>query len=151
MPFVRVWVHAVWSTKDWEPLLERPVRHGVFEHIFENGCKKGLTMLRVNGYVDHVHALFALHKETSISKAIQLLKGESSHWINSNSTIRKRFEWQDEYFAKSVSQENLRDTCQYIDNQEEHHKVVSFKEEYDKFIQAIAMEAENGLKSKSHS
>jgi putative transposase len=147
MPFVRVWIHAVWSTKDWEPLLERTIRHEVFEHIFENGCKKGLAMARVNGFIDHTHALFALPKETSISKALQLLKGESSHWINTNSIIKKRFEWQDEYFAKSVSQESLRNTCLYIDNQEEHHKVVSFKEEYNKLIQETAMEAEFGLKS----
>jgi REP element-mobilizing transposase RayT len=101
----------------------------------------------VNGYFEHVHALFSMSSEISISKAIQLLKGESSYWINKNSLTKAQFGWQDEYFVKSVSPENLRDTCQYIDNQEEHHQRSSFQEEYDKLIQEFALIREGGLKS----
>jgi putative transposase len=147
MPFVNVWAHAVWSTKNRQPLMERSVRAEIFKHIFENGWKKGLGMARVNGYFEHVHALFSLSNDISISKAIQLLKGESSYWINKNSLTKTQFGWQDEYFVKSVSPENLRDTCQYIDNQEEHHQRTSFLEEYEKLIQEFALIREVGLKS----
>ncbi len=147
MPFANVWIHSVWSTKNRKPLLANEVRSEIFKHIFENGWKKGLGMGRVNGYYEHVHALFSLSKDVQISKAIQLLKGESSYWINKNSLTKAQFEWQDEYFVKSVSPENLRDTCQYIDNQEEHHRVTTFQEEYDKLIQEFALIREAGLKS----
>lgn len=139
MPFVNIWVHSVWSTKDRQPLLEKSIRHEVFEHIFQNGCKKGLAMVRVNGHYDHVHALFSLPNDLPISKAVQLLKGESSCWINKNLLTKSTFQWQDEYFAKSVSSEILRDTCQYIDNQEEHHTTVTFQEEYAKLIQEMSL------------
>ena len=146
MPFVRIWVHAIWSTHGREPLLDGSARPRVFEHIFQNGRKKGIEMGRVNGYADHVHALFALPNDIPISKAIQLLKGESSYWINKNSIVRTRFEWQDEYFVKSVGEESLLDTCQYIDNQEEHHRRVPFSEEYNKFVQSLT-DGVDGLKS----
>jgi REP element-mobilizing transposase RayT len=127
--------------------LDRTVRTEIFKHIFENGWKKGLGMGLVNGYDEHVHTLFSLSNDVSISKAIQLLKGESSCWINRNSLTKTQFEWQDEYFVKSVSPENLMDTCQYIDNQEEHHRLTTFQEEYDKLIKEFALVREVGLKS----
>lgn len=147
MPFVNVWVHSIWSTKNRQPLLDRAVRLEIFNHIFENGWKKGLGMARVNGYFEHVHALFSMSNDVPISKTIQLLKGESSYWINKNSLIKAQLEWQDEYFIKSVSPENLRDTCQYIDNQEEHHRQTTFQEEYEKLIKEFARMTEGGLKS----
>lgn len=130
MPIVRLWVHAVWATKDRQPLLDVTIRSKVFGHILENGRKKGLGMDRVNGYVDHVHTLFLLPSDMPVAKALQLLKGESSFWINRNTIVPSRFEWQDEYFAKSVSEERLQATRQYIDFQEEHHSQATFEEEF---------------------
>ena len=63
-----------------------------------------------------------------------LLKGESSYWINKNKLIREKFEWQDEYFAVSVSESAVNKVRDYIKNQEEHHKKKSFQQEYDEFM-----------------
>ena len=63
-----------------------------------------------------------------------LLKGESSYWINKNKLIRQKFEWQDEYFAVSVSESAVNHVRDYIKNQEEHHKKRSFQQEYDEFM-----------------
>ena len=65
---------------------------------------------------------------------MQLIKGESSFWINKHQLTKQKFEWQDEYFAVSVSESMLEKVRYYIRNQEEHHKKVTFQEEYDDFI-----------------
>jgi len=62
------------------------------------------------------------------------LKGESSHWVNKNNFCRNKFEWQDDYFAVSVSESLVNRTRKYIKNQEEHHRKKSFQEEFDEFI-----------------
>jgi REP element-mobilizing transposase RayT len=70
----------------------------------------------------------------NIDKILMLLKGESSYWTNKNNLLREKFEWQDEYFAVSVSESALNRVRDYIKNQEEHHRKRSFQEEYDEFM-----------------
>lgn len=72
--------------------------------------------------------------EQNIKKIIQLIKGESSFWINKNQLTKERFEWQDEYFAVSVSESVVDKVRDYIKNQEIHHQKKTFQEEYDEFI-----------------
>ncbi|MFH1904940.1 MAG: transposase [bacterium] len=91
-------------------------------------------MDKINGYFDHVHCLLALNAEMSISKTIQLIKGEASFWANNVKLVRPKLEWADEYFAVSVSESMLEKVRNYIRNQEKHHKKVSFTEEYNQFI-----------------
>lgn len=65
---------------------------------------------------------------------MQLIKGESSFWINQQKLTKTKFQWQSEYFAVSVSESILDKVRKYIKNQEEHHKKKSFQDEYEKFI-----------------
>ncbi|HKC34935.1 MAG TPA: IS200/IS605 family transposase [Chitinophagaceae bacterium] len=134
MAFVKIWVHAVWSTKNREQVLEKTILEIVCNHIKENGKVKGIFIECINGYFDHLHCLMLLNADTSISKQMQLIKGESSFWINKNKIIKGRFEWADEYFASSVSEDKLDIARAYILNQHEHHKKVTFKDEYEKFL-----------------
>jgi REP element-mobilizing transposase RayT len=71
---------------------------------------------------------------------MNLLKGESSHWINKNKITNLKFEWQDEYFAVSVSQSHFSTVKEYILNQEEHHKKKTFQQEYNEFIEKYNFE-----------
>ena len=66
---------------------------------------------------------------------MQLIKGESSYWINKHELTSRKFEWQDEYFAVSVSESKLDLVRNYIKNQEEHHRKKTFQEEYQELIQ----------------
>ena len=134
MAFVKIWIHAVWGTKNREPVLETGILESVCDHIKENGKLKGIFIECINGYCDHLHCLMLLNADTSISKQMQLIKGESSFWINKNKIIKGRFEWADEYFASSVSEDKLDIARAYILNQQEHHKKVTFKDEYEKFL-----------------
>jgi len=83
---------------------------------------------------DHVHALVDLPTSLSIEKLIQLLKGSSSHWVNSNNLITGKFAWGRGYGAFSVSESNVDQVARYIAQQEEHHRVRSFAEELKEFI-----------------
>jgi len=131
---VRVWIHFVWSTKDREPLLKDEIRLEVFKHIRENAREKGIHIDFINGYVDHVHCLISLGTDQTIEKIMQLIKGESSFWINKNALSKTKFGWQDEYFAVSVSETNLEAVRKYIANQEEHHRSKSFEDEFAGFM-----------------
>lgn len=134
MPFIKIWIHLVWATKKREPLLTKDIRQLVFKHIRENAVIKNIHVDFVNGHVDHVHCLISLHPEQTISKVMQLIKGESSCWINKNNLCKEHFEWQDEYFAVSVSESGVNKVREYIKNQEAHHTKKTFQEEYDEFM-----------------
>lgn len=134
MPWVKVWIHFVWSTKNREPYLRDEIRQRVFQHIRANAKEKGIYIDLINGYVDHVHCLVSLGADQTIEKIMQLIKGESSFWINKNRLCKTKFEWQDEYFAVSVSESVLENVRKYIANQEEHHRKESFDDEFNGFM-----------------
>ncbi len=135
MPFVKVYIHFVWSTKNREPNLNsRVLRTEVWNHIRDNAKKKNIFIDHINGYADHCHCLISLGIDQTIQKTIQLIKGESSFWINKNKLTQGKFEWQDEYFAVSVSESMIGKVREYIRSQEEHHLRKTFQEEYDEFI-----------------
>ena len=140
MPFVKVWIHAVWATKNREPYLEDGIRQKVFRHMRENALQKKIYLDFINGYRDHVHCLISLSVDQTIAKTVQLLKGESSFWINKEGLIKEKFEWQDEYFAVSVSESQIDRVRDYIKNQEEHHRHKTFQQEYDEFISKYGFE-----------
>ena len=83
MPYIKVWIHFVWSTKHRIPFIKtREIRQTIFNHIRENAKEKGIYIDFINGYTDHVHCLVSLGIDQSMSKIMQLIKGESSFWIN---------------------------------------------------------------------
>ncbi len=135
MSYVKVYIHFVWSTKDRLPFLEtEECRKKLWQHIRENGKAKGIFIDYINGYKEHCHCLISMGIDQTIEKVMQLIKGESSFWINKNNLIKGHFEWQDEYFAVSVSESMLEKVRKYIMNQEKHHAKIPFHEEYMEFI-----------------
>lgn len=127
-------IHAVWGTKNREPYLTNDIRTVIMNHIKENAKNKEIFIDTLNGYTEHLHCLLGLNADMSISKAMHLIKGESSFWINKQKITPYTFEWADEYFAVSVSESILDKVRLYISNQEEHHKKVTFNQEYEEFI-----------------
>lgn len=134
MPWVKVWLHFVWSTKDRFPYLTDEIRYKIFDHIRENAREKGIFVDFINGYVEHVHCLISFGTDQSLEKIMQLIKGESSFWINKNKLTKTKFKWQEEYFVASVSESNLEAARKYIANQEKHHKKVSFDDEFEDLL-----------------
>ena len=139
MSFIKIYIHFVWSTKNREPYLNSPeLRRKVWDHIKSNAKDKHIFVDTINGYHDHCHCLISLGKEQAVSTIMQLMKGESSYWINKNNLCSQKFEWQDEYFASSVSESEVNRVREYINTQEMHHKNKSWKEEYEEFIEGKA-------------
>jgi putative transposase len=140
MPFIKVYIHFVWSTKNRYPFLHtKEIRQQVWQHIKDNALKKGIFIDFINGHSDHCHCLVSLGSDQTIEKIMQLIKGESSYWINKQADFlpspdNGKFGWQDEYFAVAVSDSMIDHVRNYIKNQEEHHCQSTFQEEYDKLI-----------------
>jgi len=135
MPYIKIWIHLIFATKNREKIISKDLKPKLHAHIKENSIKKEIYIDFMNCIEDHIHILISLSGSQLISKVAQLIKGESSHWVNENSLIERKFEWQDDYIAVSVSESVVNKVRDYIKNQEEHHRKKSFKDEYDEFIE----------------
>ena len=141
MSWVRIWVHLVFSTKDRQPFLSpKELRENVFQHIKDNAKAKDIWLDSVNGYQEHLHCLISLNRDQTISKIAQLIKGESSFWINQNHLTKNKFIWQDDYWAVSLSESHFEAIRKYIQEQEEHHRHKSFAEEVNEFMEKYGWE-----------
>ncbi|OGU82354.1 MAG: transposase, partial [Stygiobacter sp. RIFOXYA12_FULL_38_9] len=130
----KIWIHLIWATKNRDKLIAKELKPKLIEHIKSNAKQKEIWIDSVNCVSDHIHLLISLGSEQTISKVVMLIKGESSFWVNKNKLIPGKFEWQDDYMAYSVSDSIVKRVRNYIANQEEHHKVKSFGEEYENFM-----------------
>ena len=141
MSFIKIYIHLVFSTLERKPYLNsKELRIKVWKHIKENATEKGIYIDVVNGYSDHCHCLISLSSNQNIEKVAQLIKGESSFWINKNSLTIEKFHWQDEYFAVSVSESIIEQVRNYIKNQETHHLKKTFSDEYLDFMKKYNFE-----------
>jgi putative transposase len=123
-------IHAVFSVMGRENLLRKEFRGRLFEYL--SGTMKGIGLfpLAVNGIEDHVHIFFELPPNISVSKALQEIKANSSHFINTNKLTDKKFQWQKGFGAFANSKSQRDSVIKYILNQESHHARNSFRDEY---------------------
>jgi len=136
MSWVRVYIHLVFTTKNREHFLNSPeLRKKVFQHIKQNADEKSIRLDCINGYQEHAHCLISLGKEQTISKVAQLIKGESSFWINQNNLTQSKFIWQDDFWAVGVSERHVEKVRNYIHNQETHHSRKTFTTEVNEFME----------------
>jgi len=140
MPYVRIWIHLIWSTKNRKKIISKKVQSLLLQHILQNAKNKNIYIDQINFVQDHYHYLISLRASQSISKVAFLLKGESSHWVNKDNLSIGKFEWQDEYIALSVSESQVPVMSKYIKHQEEHHRNRTFTEEYDLFLKKYGFE-----------
>ncbi len=140
--YYKIWVHLIWATKERQPLMQKEAREKIQRHIREKAIKEGYHIEAINGIADHLHCLISLNPRFSISEVMNKLKGESSHWINSEKITRGRFAWQGGFAAFSVSASQVGTVRNYICNQENHHRKISFAEEADKFVKFYGAEGE---------
>lgn len=134
MGYVKIWIHAVWTTKNREHYLKQNIRQGLFEHMKFNAGEKGVCLAYINGFVDHVHALISLNADQNIAEVMQLIKGESSYWINKNELTEEKFGWQNNYYAASISKSHVERVRRYIRNQEIHHSSQTLGDEIEELF-----------------
>lgn len=134
MSWSRIWVHLVFTTKNRDQILRENIRQNLFDHIKENAKAKEIYIDSIGGYSDHCHCLISLGKDQNISKIAQLLKGESSLWVNKQKIFNYHFSWQNDYWAMSVSESGIDKVRSYILNQEQHHKKKTLNDEIDEIM-----------------
>jgi putative transposase len=131
--FTKIWLHLIWGTYNHEKvLLERGFRKQLSEYLFNYSTEKKIFMKTNYVNSDHVHALIDLPTNITVEDVFHLYKGSSSNWVNKN--VNYKFSWAKGYAAFSVSESIEKRVCEYIKNQEGHHRRRSFAEEYDEFI-----------------
>jgi putative transposase len=127
--------HCVFATKDREPWLTPDIRERLWPYLGGIARENDMKTLAIGGVADHVHVLLSLSATMSVSKAIQLLKGNSSKWIHETFPRLRSFAWQEGYGAFSIGVSGIEETCLYISNQEEHHRTRTYREEVITFLE----------------
>ncbi len=130
MSYTSSYFHCVFSTKERRPFIKPEVRERLWPFLGGIARQNKMKALEVGGIEDHVHLLISLPSSMAIAKAMQLLKGGSSKWMHETFPAQRLFAWQEEYGAFSVSVSQLDRTIQYIRGQEEHHRRMTFQEEF---------------------
>ena len=130
MSYIRSHFHCVFSTQERRPFMTPEFRQRLWPFLGGIARQNKMKAIEIGGVADHVHILLSLPSTMAISKALQLIKGGSSKWIHETFPDQRQFAWQKEYGAFSVSVSKLDQTIQYIQGQEEHHRRVTFQDEF---------------------
>lgn len=129
--YTQLYIHLVIAVKNRENLLNKQKREELFKYISGIIENKNCKSIIVNGYSDHVHALVGLHPAISLSELVRDVKRSSTHWVNSEKKwFPGKFSWQNGYGAFTFGKSQMAKVYDYIYNQEIHHSVKSFREEY---------------------
>lgn len=127
----QIWIHLTFSTKDRRPYLRNEIfRTSMFKMLSHETKQIGCVNAAVGGHFDHVHVLFGMSRTITISKTVEHIKIETSKWAKKTEEGSSNFTWQKGYAAFSVSHSNIDTVENYIRNQMEHHKRMTFQEEY---------------------
>lgn len=142
--YSKIWIHTIWSTHERLPLISSKIESELFQFISQQLIEQGCPVRIVNGSTDHVHCLFLLNLQKSVSELVKQVKGSSSHFINQSNLIAEKFAWQMGYSAFSVSESGVEKVFEYIKKQKEHHRKVTFQQEYENFLRVYNIERGNG-------
>ncbi|MBR4926645.1 MAG: transposase [Prevotella sp.] len=131
----KLYVHIVFHIKTTSPTIKTEHLERLHEYIGQLVNTTGCKVIRVGGINDHVHVVCLLSKDVTVSHLIEELKRNSSRWIKTLDSRYANFAWQGGYAAFSISQSVVEKTIEYVSKQEEHHRQMSFNDEYIHFLE----------------
>lgn len=129
----------MFSTKDRRPLITPEYEVRLYDYLGGTIRKVGGISLELNGTEDHIHVLAKLRPDCALSNVLRDLKANATGWMHDIFPSLKSFSWQRGYGAFTVSQSHVKTVRQYIARQKEHHRKVSFRDEFIQFLR------ENGI------
>jgi putative transposase len=132
--FGSLYFHLIFSTKHRAPMLVGDVPERLYAYIGGILRDEKGVLVAAGGMPDHVHLLVSLGRESSMSDALRQIKGSSSSWIHETFPDLSGFAWQVGYAAFSVSYSQIDSVKQYLATQAEHHRTVSFQDEFRTFL-----------------
>ena len=132
-------IHLIFSTKNREPFLTPEIDAELYPYMATILKAMKSPALIING-TDHIHALLSLSRVVTIAALVEEVKTESSKWIKTKGREFRNFYWQSGYGAFSISQSQVPTVKRYIGRQKEHHRRVTFQDEYRKFLKLYEVE-----------
>ncbi|HSK78827.1 MAG TPA: IS200/IS605 family transposase [Thermoanaerobaculia bacterium] len=140
--YTKLIYHLVFSTKERIPLIASEIRDRLYEYL--GGVIRGEkgSLMEIGGMPDHVHILARFGAAIAVSEMLKRIKGSSSHWLSQETGTW--FAWQNGYGAFSVSESQVAAVRKYIQQQEEHHKRISFKDELISLLRKHRIEFDEG-------
>ncbi len=132
--FSQIYIHIIFAVKGRDSLIKKEWEEELYKYITGIVQNKGQKMLAINGMPDHIHFFLGMKPSCCLSDLVREVKKSSNTFIKEKGFSKYKFEWQEGYGAFSYSHSALDNVIAYVNNQKEHHKIKSFKEEYKDFL-----------------
>jgi len=140
--YTQIHIQTVFTVRNRTCVIHRSWEEELYRYITGIVQNHGHKVLAINGMPDHVHLFFGMRPSQSLSDLMQVVKGDSSKWINSKKFVPGRFSWQEGYGAFSYSKSHVPNVIDYVRNQEEHHRTRTFLDEYHDLLEKFGVSFE---------
>src|SRR5690606_5197184 len=138
--YTQIYLQIVFSVKGRENLIQKKWKEELYKYICGIVNGKEQKVYAIGGVGDHIHILVSIKPNIALSDLIRDIKANSSKWINEKGFVLGKFQWQEGFGAFSYAQSQLDAVIAYINNQEQHHLVKTFKDEYLELLQKFNVE-----------
>ncbi len=132
--YAQIYMHFIFAVSNRDCVIMDSWKDELYKYITGIVENRRQHLMAIGGHYDHVHMLVSLSPTMSCSDLMAEVKRSSSKWINDKRFVLGRFSWQEGFGAFSYSQSQIQNVIQYIQNQEDHHRVKTFREEYILFL-----------------
>ncbi len=138
--YSKIYIHIVFTVKGRQNLIQKKYREQLHKYISGIIKNKGQKLLSIFAMPDHIHLFMNVKPNITISDLVRDIKTGSSKFINEKNLVKGKFSWQKGFGVFSYSESQIPSVIKYIENQEEHHKKKTFREEYIKLLTKFAIE-----------
>ncbi|SDC45583.1 IS200/IS605 family transposase [Williamwhitmania taraxaci] len=138
--YTQIYVHTVFAVQNWNALILPSWEEDLYKYITGIVQNKGQKMLAINGTTNHIHFFIGMKPTCCLSDLVREIKKSSGTFIKEKKFTSSTFQWQEGFGAFSYSHSQLTDVIQYINNQKEHHRKQTFRDEYLAFLKAFDVE-----------
>lgn len=138
--FSQIYIQVVFAVKNREALIDISWEERLYQYITGIIQNKGQKVIAINGMPDHIHIFIGLKPICCLSDLVREIKKSSSNFIKENKLSLFAFNWQEGYGAFSYSHSHIDKVFKYVMNQKEHHKKITFKDEFIDFLNKFEIE-----------
>jgi putative transposase len=138
--FTQIYIHIIFAILGRHSLIRKEQKVQIYKYITGIIQNKGNKLIAINGMPDHIHIFIGLNPSIKLSDLVKVIKTSSSDFIKSKNWYGGKFQWQEGYGAFSYSRSQIPNVARYIENQEQHHKKRTFKEEYIEMLRKFEIE-----------
>lgn len=138
--FSQIYIQTVFAVRNRESLIRLSWEEELYKYITGIIQNKGQKMLQINGMADHIHFLIGMKPSCCLSELVREVKKSSNDFVNENNFIKSKFQWQDGFGAFSYNHSSLNSVISYIQFQKDHHRNITFKQEYTSLLKSFNIE-----------